>query len=228
MTNVLMLNLAYDVPRKILSIHLVLMALFLLVPDMRRLFDFFVLNRQTRLSEPVYAFKDKLLSRGLTALILFIGVGTLIGHSIWSHHSATVGATRVPAVVRGVWTADELVVDGIVQPPLMTDPQRWRRFVIDSRFWTSIQYMDDHHRIFNSTVDTEKRAITLWPPNHADKKDTLTYELPQPDKMVLEGELEGHQVSARLTRIPLSDPNIFRLSNRGFHWINPYMAWNPE
>ena len=106
MTNVLMLNLAYDVPRKILSIHLVLMALFLLVPDLRRLCDFFVLNRQTRLSEPVYAFKDKLLSRGLTALLLFIGIGTLIGHSVWSHQNATVGATRVPAIVRGCgrWT----------------------------------------------------------------------------------------------------------------------------
>lgn len=228
MTNVLMLNLAYDVPRKILSVHLVLMALFLLVPDMRRLFDFFVLNRQTQLSKPVYAFKDKLLSRGLTALILFIGIGTLIGHSIWSHHAATVGATRVPDIVRGVWTADELVVDGIVQPPLMTDSQRWRRFILDGTTWTSIQYMDDHHALFNSTVDTEKKSITLWPPAQPDKKDTLTYELPQPDKMVLEGELEGHQVNARLTRIPLSDPNIFRLSNRGFHWMNPYMAWNPE
>jgi uncharacterized membrane protein YphA (DoxX/SURF4 family) len=228
MTNVLMLNLAYDVPRKILSIHMVLMAVFLLVPDMRRLFDFFVLNRQTQLSEPVFAFKDKLLSRGLTALIVLIGVGTLVGHSIWSHNSATKAATRVPAIVRGVWTVDNLVVDGIVQPPLMTDSQRWRRFVIDSRFWTSIQYMDDHHRVYQSTVDTDKRTITLWPPNHEDRKDTLKYELPQPDKMVLEGELEGHQVNARLTRIPLSDPNIFRLSNRGFHWVNPNMVWNPE
>ncbi len=46
MTNVLLLNLAYDVPRKIYSIHLVLMCVFLLLPDLRRIVDFFLLNRK--------------------------------------------------------------------------------------------------------------------------------------------------------------------------------------
>ncbi len=53
MSNVWMLNFCYDVPRKIYSTHLVLMSLFLLLPEVRRLLDFFVLNRRTEPLSPV-------------------------------------------------------------------------------------------------------------------------------------------------------------------------------
>ena len=227
MTNVLMLNLAYDVPRKILSFHLILMCLFLLAPDLSRMFDFFVLNRQTRLHEPVYAFKDKFLGRGLTVLVLLIGVGTLIGHSIWSYHSALKGENHLPPTIRGVWTVDDLTVDGVVQPAVMTDSQRWRRLVLDRVEWLGIQYMNDSHRVYMTEINTGKKSILLWSGDRTNKKDTLTYELPKPDKMTVSGILDGHQVSAKLTRIPLSDPLNFQLTNRGFHWVNTTTEWHP-
>jgi uncharacterized membrane protein YphA (DoxX/SURF4 family) len=227
MTNVLMLNLAYDVPRKILSFHLILMCLFLLAPDLRRIFDFFVLNRQTRLKEPVYAFKDKFLGRGLTVLVLLIGVGTFIGHSIWSYHSALKGENHVPPTIRGVWAVDELTVDGIVQPAVMTDSQRWRRLVFDRVEWLGIQYMNDSHHAYVSKIDTGNKKILLSSAEHP-KGETLTYQLPEPDKMTLEGMLDGRRVSAKLTRIPFSDPLNFNLTNRGFHWVNTTTEWDFE
>jgi hypothetical protein len=45
MTNVVMLNFCYDVPVKLYSSHLLLTAVFLLLPDVSRLWQFFVLNR---------------------------------------------------------------------------------------------------------------------------------------------------------------------------------------
>ena len=45
MLNVAVLNYCYDVPVKLYSTNLVLMAVFLLIPDLRRLFDIFVRNR---------------------------------------------------------------------------------------------------------------------------------------------------------------------------------------
>lgn len=47
MTNVAMLNYCYDVPVKLFSTHLVLMALVLLAPDARRLADVLVFHRAT-------------------------------------------------------------------------------------------------------------------------------------------------------------------------------------
>lgn len=45
MLNVAMLNYCYDVPVKLYSTNITLMALFLLAPDLRRLFDVFIRNR---------------------------------------------------------------------------------------------------------------------------------------------------------------------------------------
>jgi hypothetical protein len=45
LTQVFVLNMTYDVPVKLLSFHLLLMALFLLAPDLRRLCGFFFLSQ---------------------------------------------------------------------------------------------------------------------------------------------------------------------------------------
>jgi hypothetical protein len=47
MLNVAVLNFCYDVPVKLYSTNLTLMAVFLLAPDLRRLFDVLVRNRAT-------------------------------------------------------------------------------------------------------------------------------------------------------------------------------------
>ena len=48
MSNVVMLNFAYDVPVKLFSIHLFSMAIFLIVPDIKRLLNIFFFNRVVR------------------------------------------------------------------------------------------------------------------------------------------------------------------------------------
>ena len=55
--NVVLLNYCYDVPVKLLSTHLFLMALFLLVPDAGRLWAVLVMNRAV---EPVHERSDPL------------------------------------------------------------------------------------------------------------------------------------------------------------------------
>lgn len=48
MLNVLMLNLCYDVPVKLYSMHLLLMSIMIILPDASRLLSVFVLNRPTQ------------------------------------------------------------------------------------------------------------------------------------------------------------------------------------
>src|SRR5207248_10061575 len=50
MTNVFILNMSYDVPVKLYSFHLLAMGAFLILPEMKRLARFFVLNRPTETS----------------------------------------------------------------------------------------------------------------------------------------------------------------------------------
>ncbi len=50
---------------------------------------------------------------------------------------------------------------------------------------------------------------------------TFSYSLPEPDKLELEGSMDGKAVSATLKRAP---EKRHELMNRGFHWIQelPY------
>ena len=51
-----MLNFAYDVPVKLFSLHLLSMAIFIVVPDAKRLLNIFLLNKATvpETSSPIY------------------------------------------------------------------------------------------------------------------------------------------------------------------------------
>ena len=66
LTNVFVLNLTYDVGLKVVSFHLVLLAVVLLLPDLRRLADLFV--RQRAVAPPAaYALASTLAAQGKDA-----------------------------------------------------------------------------------------------------------------------------------------------------------------
>ena len=222
LTNVLMLNLFYDVPRKIYTIHLLLMCLFLLLPDMKRLLDFFVLNRRAQLTTTPPLFADKLLNKGLVLLQLGIGVGALIICSNQAYHDAVKAATHLPPPIRGVWTVDQFVLDGNTHPPLMTDEERWQHVVFDDPESLTIQPMDGSLRLYDLHMDLPSKDFTFSKPNDPRWQAQFTLNNPGPDRMTLDGRFEGHHVSATLSRNDLSDPKKFLLLNRGIHWVTPY------
>jgi len=59
MSNVFMLNMCYDVPVEQFSFHLLLMGVFLLAPDMRRLAELFFFHRRVELYSGPALFKRK-------------------------------------------------------------------------------------------------------------------------------------------------------------------------
>jgi uncharacterized membrane protein YphA (DoxX/SURF4 family) len=223
MTNVLMLNLGYDVPRKIFSIHLVLMSLFLLIPDFRRLGNVLVFNRQADPVPMVPLFDDKFLNR--IALVAQIAFGTYIlwiagGQSI---QDARTLRTTLPAPIRGVWVVDHFTEDGIPRPPLLTDTERWQKVIFDSPNVLVVISMDGSHDKYFMQLENGQKTVKLW--NLADVHRTalLSVDYPKPDQMVLEGQVEGHRVNARMNRTDLADQQKFPLLNKGLHWVNPYI-----
>ena len=75
LANVVALNYCYDVPVKLYSTNLLLMSVFLMAPDLRRLFTLLLLNRATEprdLSAPSFANR-KLRTAGLVFQVVFVG-----------------------------------------------------------------------------------------------------------------------------------------------------------
>jgi uncharacterized membrane protein YphA (DoxX/SURF4 family) len=223
MTNVLMLNLCYDVPRKIFSIHLVVMCLILLIPDFKRLANVLVLNRQADPVPEVPLFDDKVLNHvALWAQIAF-GAYVLWVAGSQSLLDAKTERDTMPAPVRGVWSVTEFNEDGILHPPLLTDQDRWQNVIFDSPKVLTVIGMDGSRQRYFIQFEDGMKTAKLWNLDDTHRTALLSLDYSTPSQMTVNGRFESHQLSAKLDRIDMSDPKKYPLMNKGFHWVNPYI-----
>jgi len=204
LTEVFVLNMTYDVPVKLFSFHLLMVALVLLAPDASRLLRVLVSRpRATR----------ALVAAQLIFAAYLVGMNLHNARRQWNQYGG--GAPR-PALY-GIWDVDEIAFNGEVRPPLLTDRARWRRVVIQNLTMVSIQRMDDTYADYPSGTDVARRTILLR--KMSDRSviaGRLAFDRPAADRLLLDGEVEGSRVRAQLR---LVDRNSFLLVNRGFHWI---------
>jgi hypothetical protein len=219
MTNVVMLNFSYDVPVKLYSAHLLLMAVFLAAHDLRRLANVLVLNRPAEPAEDRPLFQRRWLHLGTKVLgVLFVGYLTFTSLQFSYKQAQTYSAAEAAkSPLYGLWNVEELVVDGKVRPPLVTDANRWRRVMFTGGNRMSFQLMSDSRERYNVEIDPQKRTLAFTKRDDPSWKSTLSYARPQPKLLVMQGTFDGRQVRARLRQGEIPK---FLLTTRGFHWIN--------
>jgi hypothetical protein len=209
MSNVVALNFSYDVPVKLYSSHLLAMAVFLLLPEARRLANFFVLNRPAESVRVEPLFRRTLLHRGalvLSSLFLVAVVGTSLYQSY--DQRRTFQGQRSP--LYGVWEVEEFNAAAAAQ---------WRRIVFDSPYRVAVQTTINPNERFGIQLDQDKRTITLRKREDPNWNSVLTYQQESPEVITLAGALNGSEMTARLRR---TEERKFLLTNRGFHWINEF------
>jgi hypothetical protein len=220
MGNIVMLNYSYDVPVKLYSSHLLLMAVFVAAPDLRRLVSFFVLNRTAEPVEMGSLFKRTWARRSALVfqIVFVIGyLGLALYQSYDGRRQYGDGAPRSP--LRGVWNVEVMEVNGQVRPPVFTEATRWRRVVFDFPGALSIQLMSDSRLRFNLLLDPVKKSMALARRDDPEKKSAFSYQRPESDLLVMEGTMDGQKIRARLRQ---TNVKSFQLTSRGFHWISEY------
>ena len=217
MTNVFLLNMCYDTPVKLYSFHLLSMAGFLLVPDLRRLANLFVFHRTARLSKDAALFQRRRLNQAAVVVQLLFGV-LLLGISLYESWQQFNEVGAKPSHY-GMWSVDEFSVDGQMRPPLITDASRWRRVFFEYENFWAMQPMEGPRRNFRLKLDSAKKALTLSRYDDPKWNSVLVFDDSQPNAMILTGQFDGHQVVARLRKV---DDSAFLLRSRGFHWINEF------
>src|SRR5215469_9441684 len=155
MSQVFVLNMTYDIGLKQISFHLILLSLFLLAPEFRRLRDFFFFPDRNvgRASEPPL-FKNAAWNRAAVILQVAFGV-YLIGvqaYANWTYrYAAGDGSPRSP--LYGIWKVDELSIDGEARSPFLADYDRqWRRVIFDTPDKGAFQRLDDSFARYNASV----------------------------------------------------------------------------
>ena len=219
LSNVVLLNLSYDVPVKLYSSHLLLMAVFLAAPDLRRLASLFVWNRRVPPAEQRPLFASRRANRAAlvfrTVFILYVTVAAL-----QESHKNKLEFADVAIRQRfyGVWEVEELAVDGAVRPLLATDETLWRRLVFDWPGAVGIQYA--HETViqeYELRLDPGPHRYTLC--CDPEWNASISFKQVEPDVLALDGTVDGKQIRGRFRRV--ADSRIPLLS-RGFHWINEW------
>jgi hypothetical protein len=167
--NVMMLNLCYDIPVKLYSMNLVLLCLYLLANEYRRIACFFVLNKPAaRCSVYDYPLTKKWMR--VTRIIIKLAVVLLLGKSFYEtrQFAREMKATTSHKDFKpGVYDVTKYVVNKDTLPPLLTDTIRWKDVIIESNSMGSINTSDTMFRrrygrgyfIFN--VDTLEPIINF-------------------------------------------------------------------
>ena len=215
------LNMTYDVPVKLFSFHLILMSLVLIAPEAARIARVLVFNRTAGPSEQPPLFRRRSLV--FVALAIQLGYG---GYLLWESYSGARqswtqyggGAPKSP--LYGIWSIETMTIDGHTRSPLVTDYARWRRVLFQTPTAMTFQRMDDTFASYGAKIDTAAKTIALiaGPTTPATTPTTLKFQQPDPERLVLDGTLDGHElhIDARLF-----DRNKFLLVSRGqqFNWI---------
>jgi uncharacterized membrane protein YphA (DoxX/SURF4 family) len=216
-TMVFTLNMSYDVPVKLYSLQLLLMGVFLIAPDVGRLSNMFILNRRVEPAEPARFFLGKWPNRIPPAALTALGLCLLVlnFYGAWQAREQY-GWLAPKSQLYGIWNVEELSVDGTQRPPLTTDEACWRRLIFQSPAGMVIQPMAGANIYYRVTLNMDENTLLLNKSSEPEWKAQMTFQRPDIDQLIIEGDIDGHQTHARLGRL---DESRFLLNNRGFHWV---------
>ncbi len=229
-TNVVLLNLSYDIPVKIFSMHLLFYCFYLLAHDWRRLYSFFVLNKPVDGNEIysiVFPKKWTRFSRiGLKVVFIILTVILPFKDSYERYQNGLTIADLKP-IKPGLYEVKTFVLNGDTIPPLLTDTLRWRDVVFDVGGGGSVNSVDTLFRqryrrgyfiyqpdTVNQMITFKKRLVT----NAEIALFDLKYNVSDDRTLKLWGKVKTDSLYVELVR----SKRHFQLAERQFHWLSEY------
>ena len=193
---VFLLNMCYDVPVKLPSLHLLAMAAILAAPDLQRLADVFLFNRRTGPSRVPPLFQRKWLDRVPHILLFLFGLYSIKSDlELSAERYERFHPPRPPLF--GLWSVEGFARDG-KDVPLYTEPDRWRLVMFPAPGLLRVEQMAGSSKTYKLDLDMEKKMMMLGP-----SQATFSFHQPEKDVLVLDGQLEGRRMRAKLRKVPL-------------------------
>lgn len=228
MSNVVALNLAYNIPVKLFSSNILFMAVFLVAPQVPRLVKVLILNRDVQPERPARLFVRPKADRNiriaqatLGAIIFFIFL-----FEQKAHYASIRKAETAPVPLQGIWLVDQFV-QGDAQPlftsitaqemHLLPGDDRWLRLIFDRPGQLAIQTLNGEIDFVEMSLDNTRASAKLTDSGDTAWKANLAFDQPTTDKLHLKGIVNGVPVEASLHRI---DENHFAIKDEGLHLIN--------
>ena len=223
MTQVAMMNLMFDIPVKLFSIHLVLMALVLFLSDSGRFISVFITNSEVKYRNSYHPIKDKQYHKVIfwvktISVSLAIVLACVFGYNAEKRFN---NVTDSQPPLYGIWEVNTFIKNSDTIPPLLTVKSRWRYLVIEREGFASVKTMDNDIYRYKFEIDTTAKKISMYKIKGEKDSLNLNYFRNDYNYLKLQGLLENDSIELHLFEKDLED---FPLKTRGFHWINerPY------
>ncbi len=219
LTNVVAVNYFYDIPVKLFSTELLIIAVLLIIPYFPRLSKVILTNQAVEKITPK-SFYDKgkwktirpFLKWGFVAIFCFTTLNAVL--KTYSFH--TEKEKTIP--LYGLYEISTVVIknDSITTQVKYADT--WRYLIIEHDKSAQILQTDMSKKAYEFEVDSIAKKFTLK--NFRDSEDVYTFNYEKTDStLTFSGVIKKDTFMHVSKRIEKED---FLLMNRGFHWINEY------
>lgn len=227
-TNIMMLNLSYDIPVKLFSIHIVVMCLFLLANEYHRIVCFFVLNRPAAVCN-IYHFQFTKRWIRITKIVLkiaFIIIAVALPvYNDWNYYKSVINMPESKPVKSGVYDVAVYAINRDTIPASYGDTLRWQDIIIEKGNMGSIKTADTAFRqryrrgYFNYVADTIQHTINFKKFSYDNVFiASFRYELPDTNTVRLWGKEKNDSIYVELKR----SLRHFQLAEKQFHWLSEY------
>ncbi len=229
-TNVLLINLAYDVPVKLYASQLFLSSVVLLAMDAPRLTRGLLLNQpigRTALYDPPNDGRRGRIVRGVVKLAILVFILYIPFQNAWQRAQAAAKPVHAVPLAVGVYDVQRFVRNHDTIPALLSDSIRWRDLIIDNATAGSVGSADTafwqryRRGYFRFKADTAKHLLTVWHTSVTQDSTpvfTARYAVRDTMSAQLWTTLRGDSLYVELVR----SPRHFQLAERQFHWLSEY------
>lgn len=221
-SNIVLYNYFFDVPVKLYATHLLLMALVLIVPDIRSLFAYFVLHRPSVPNATGMLPHNRRSLRIETiaiAIVLVLTVG-YTSFDLGQGMQELNANLRHPAAVAGEWKLESATLNGQPKPYLTGEGAPMTQLFLEPSGRSMVRSADDILWRGRARINPAKHTLNLYAIGHGG----VTYAMTQPDPLHLVltpvGDDAKTESTLTLVRVPL--PSHYPLEDRGFHLVNEW------
>lgn len=220
MGNVVVINFCFDVPVKLYSSVLEIMALYLVAPYAKQLYTLLVTHKLVVLENQQQPLFTKRWIRITVKVLKIIFIADALILGVWNSVDSMkkYGDLAPKPPLYGIYNTTIFIRNGDTIAPLTSDTTRWKQLVIQRNGFAIIKRMND--TVFGSLfkIDTVKHTVIAYRYKDSLNKSYFNYA-EDTTSLTLTGRIKNDSVYIHFKRY---DEKNFLLMNRGFHWINEY------
>ncbi|WP_299115395.1 hypothetical protein [uncultured Winogradskyella sp.] len=219
--NVMAVNYFYDVPVKILSTHLVIMTLFLLSRDIKRLVLFFFTNISTTLDivkRPKFNKGLNLAMNSFKALLL--GYVFIYGFVNALDSQKLYGSEAPKPELYGAYEITNFSINGDTITNYKNE-KLWKSIAVQREGSLQVRKFPDggasYYGVKKDSLVEGRLKLTSW----SEQSESFDFNYKKIDSTGLDFNFifKGDTIYGSCKRLGIKD---FTLTNRGFHWISEY------